>query len=213
MNFNLRAFAARFCVLILLPFLLGMYVFPHVQFINGQLLSTPLENRKATEVLSYTFNPAGHDVIIGNSVANAFPLSNYLGFPPLVSHDRLQLCFQDNGSSIVLPNGTQITPSMQWRIYVNNNTPIILQPLMFACTEVTSKDQVVYAWSATVNTGLEPGTVNGTILFNPQTLTYPRQLMDYGLLQGLTMIPVFFLLVYYPIAGIWKKLRDGLLSQ
>ncbi|VVC01188.1 Uncharacterised protein [uncultured archaeon] len=212
-NKTALVFAGRIFVLLVLPFLLGMYVFPHSQYVNGQLLSTPLGNKNANEVLSYSFSPASHAVAIVQGIGSAFPLSNFLDFPPLVSHDRMQLCFQDNGSTITLPNGTQMTPQMQWQIYVNNNTPISLQPYEFACTDVASSEQVVYAWQARINTGLDTGAVNGTILFNPQTLTYPRQLMDFGLLQGIAMIPVFYLLVWYPVAGIWKKLHEGLLSQ
>ena len=53
----------------------------------------------------------------------------------------------------------------------------------------------------------------GNVVFDPETATYPREVMDYGFLQGLVMIPVFYLFIFYPAAGIWKKIHKGLLEQ
>ena len=55
--------------------------------------------------------------------------------------------------------------------------------------------------------------MNGTITFVPQTATYPRMEMDYGLLQGLVFIPVAYLFIWYPAAGIIRKIREGLHAQ
>lgn len=205
--------AARFALLVLVPFLLGCFIFPHVQYVNGSLLSTPIGNKNTAEVLSYTFSSSDHELLLGQSVGTIFPLSNYLDFPPLVSHDRMELCFRDNGSTIMLPNGTQLAPDMQWDIHINNNQPLKLNSSSLACADIPSKGPVVYAWTARINTGIDVGSLNGSIIFNPATLTYPRLEMDYGLLQGIVMIPVFFLLVWYPLAGIHKKLRDGIFAQ
>ena len=205
--------AARFLLLLALPFLLGLYVFPHAQYVDGSLLSTPSENQSAAPSFSYNFSSGGHTVLLQQSVGSIFPLSDYLNFPPLVSHDRTQLCFRDNGSSIILPNGTQITPALDWEITINGQPALELPANSMACTDVPAGMKVSYAWSAEINTGIDSSSVNGTIVFNPQTTTYPRMQMDYGLLQGLVMVPVFYLLIWYPLAGIWKKLREGMAAQ
>ncbi|VVB99583.1 Uncharacterised protein [uncultured archaeon] len=209
---NRVIFSLRLALLVLVPFLLGAFIFPHTQYVNGSLLSTPNQYRNATDVLSYSFSSSGAS-FINRGIGNVFPLASYLDFPPLVSRSQMELCFQDNGSSITLPNGTEIAPDVQWSIHVNNNPPIRINTTTFACTDVPSTGPVVYAWTASVNTGVAPDSVNGTIIFNPATLTYPRMEVNYGLLQGLVMIPVFYLIIWYPLAGIWKKLRGGMLEQ
>jgi len=205
--------AARFALLILLPFLLGAFVFPHSQHLDGSVISTPDKNQNAADVISYSFSASGYDTLLNQGVGSIFPLSNYLDYPPFVSRERLMLCFQDNGSTILLPNGTEITPDLQWKIYVNNDPPILLNSGAFACTHIPTKGPAVYAWKASINTGIPTEQLNGTVIFNPATLTYPRLEINYGLLQGLVMIPVFYLLIWYPLAGIWKKLREGMGAQ
>ena len=205
--------AIRIIALIVFPFLLGFWVFPHNQFVRGSLQSSPNENASVSDVRSYSFSSASHSAAIAQSIGSAFPLAEYLDAPPLVSHNRLQLCFQDNGSTITLPNGTSLAPDLTWQVHVNNQSAITLAPGMFACTDISSTEPAYYVWTANVNTGLAPSAVNGTITFNPATLTYPRQVMEYGLLQGLVMIPLFYLVVWYPLIGIWKKLHDGMMAQ
>ena len=205
--------AARLALLVALPFLLGMYILPHAQYVSGSLLSTPDENKNATDVLSYSFSADSHDNVLSQSVGSIFPLSGYLDFPPLVSHDRLQLCFQDNGSVIHLPNGTQIAPDLEWAIHINNDPPIRINTTTFACADVPKSGPMVYAWTAKINTGIDRESLNGTIIFDPATLTYPRVEMNYGLLQGMVLVPVFYLLIWYPLVGIWKKLHEGMMAQ
>ena len=55
--------------------------------------------------------------------------------------------------------------------------------------------------------------VSGVATFVPQTTAYTSMTMDYGILQGLAMIPVAYLLVWYPLAGIKKKILDGIWEQ
>ena len=205
--------AARFFLLLALPFLLGLYVFPHAQYIDGRLLETPQANQSAAPSFSYNFSSASHSIALQQSVGSVFPLSDYLNVPPLVSQDRTQLCFRDNGSSFILPNGTQVTAPLEWVIHVNSQPPLQLPPDSLACADVPSDMPVSYAWTAEINTGIDAGSLNGTIVFNPQTVTYPRREMDYGLLQGLVMVPVFYLFIWYPLAGIWKKLHKGMMEQ
>ncbi|MCX6772444.1 MAG: hypothetical protein NTV88_01590 [Candidatus Micrarchaeota archaeon] len=206
------AFALRLVLLLILPFMLGAFVFPHTQLLEGSVLATPVENTQVSEVLSYSFSSSGSDIGTQNGIGSAFPLSSYLDFPPLVSHERLQLCFADNGTGLILSNGTAITPEMEWQIYLNNNTPILLKPGSFACADINRNEGAVYAWTAKI-TGLDKSVLNSTITFNPATRTYPRVLVNYGLLQGLAMIPVFYLVVWYPLIGIWRKLHEGMLAQ
>lgn len=205
--------AGRFILLLALPFLLGLYAFPHTQYVDGSLLSTPTGYKNAAEIMSYTFSAADSGLVLGRSVGSVFPLSNYLDFQPFVSHDRMQLCFQDNGSTITLPNGSQFAPDMEWEIHINNDPAIMLNQSSFACSDVPPRGPVVYAWKALISTDISRDSFNGTIVFNPATLTYPRMQVNFGLLQGIAMIPVFYLLVWYPIAGIWKKLREGMMEQ
>ena len=205
--------AARFFCLVALPFLLGLYVFPHSQYIDGRLLETPQANQSATPSFAYNFSSASHSILLQQSVGSVFPLSDYLNVPPLVSRSGTQMCFRDNGSSFILPNGTQITAPLEWEIHVNSQPALQLPADSMACADVPADMPVSYAWTAEINTGIDSGSLNGTIVFNPQTVTYPRMQMDYGLLQGLVMVPVFYLFIWYPLAGIWKKLHKGMLEQ
>jgi hypothetical protein len=206
------AFTARLALLVILPFLLGAFIFPHTQAIEGNVLATPVGNSTVAVVRSYSFTMSSKEIAAQGGISSAFPLSSYLDYPPLVSHDKLQLCFADNGSSLTLPNGTTINPAMVWEIYLNDNAPILLRPGSYACADINRNDGAVYAWTANI-TGLDRSALNGTITFNPSTRTYPRMMMNYGLLQGIAMIPIFYLGLWYPLVGIWRKLHKGMMEQ
>lgn len=220
MNFeNLRAnekimFAFRLSLLVIMPFILGAFVLPHTIQVDGQPLGAPTENRYVGfETVSYSSTHSQQDISTPSSINTLFPLAAYMDFPPFITHEKLQLCFQDNGSSLVLPNGSRLFPTFQWNINLNDQQTIILQPNSVSCVGMTEKQRVNYSWAATIDTGLQKQNLNGTITFYPQTYAFTRSVKNYGLLQGLAMIPVLYLIFWYPLAGIWKKMRDGLSTQ
>ena len=205
--------ALRFFLLIAMPYILGAWIFPHTQYAQGNALSALSQNTSGpAEVVSYSFNDT-QTRLRTSQVNSIFPLANYLDFPPLISHGGLQICFSDTGSSLTLPSGRNITPAFDWAIGLSDGRTLNLTSGSLACTSVDPAAQTTYSWSAQVPTGLSSQELNGSVTFNPQTSAYPREVLDYGMLQGLVMIPVFYLFIWYPLTGIWKKLRHGMLEQ
>ncbi len=205
-----KDYAGRLLLLVILPFALGAFVFPHTQAIDGQPLSSPQESVSGLEV-SYSFSNS--DIHIPARVNAVFPLAEYLGFPPLVNHGSSQLCFQDNDSYMVLPDGSRFDPSFVWTVFLNNRTEIMVGPYGTNCTPADLAGRNSYKWYASLALPLNDSRFKGNLTFVPQTSTYARVMMDYGLLQGLIMIPVCYLFIWYPGAGIWKKLHKGILEQ
>ena len=204
--------AIRIILLVLLPFFLGAFVFPHTQYLTGTSIDAPTQNATQTSV-SYSFAQSHNAAMDTAQINSVFPLAEYLDFPPFISHRNPQLCFLDNGSSLTLPNGTVLTPNFNWNISLSNGKSISLATNSVRCANLLSGEKLSYIWTASVLSSSELDGINGTVTFDPETSTFPRETMDYGLLQGLAMIPVFYLLVWYPLAGIWKKIRHGMLEQ
>lgn len=205
-------YAMRIFLLILLPFLLGAFVLPHTQAMDGQLLKSPNEAISGEEI-SYSFTHSGNDITVPQKVNAIFPLADYLNFPPLVNHYQPELCFEDNDSFLVLPDGSKFDPEFAWLVNFNNRTELVVAPDGVNCTPAASDGPNDYRWYAQMVLPLNDSRFKGNLTFVPQTRTYPRIIMDYGLLQGLVLIPVAFLFVWYPAAGIWKKLHKGMHEQ
>jgi len=205
------ALATRIFLLLILPFLLGAWVFPHIAYVEGTQSTAPSEDQPASAgLLAYAFNHS--EETIEPALTSLFPLASYLNFPPLVSNS-MQLCFSDNGSGVILSNGTRIAPDFQWVISINNRSNVVLDSNSEACGDINSNGKNSFVWNANIGTGLNPEDLNGTLTFDPQTSSHPRQVVDYGMLQGLIMIPIFYLLVWYPAFGIWKKIEHGMHAQ
>jgi hypothetical protein len=205
-------YAARFAILILLPFMLGAFVFPHTQDMSGQMLRSPSETKSGDEI-TYSFSHSNNDITVPSRVNAIFPLSDYLSFPPLVSHSAPQLCFQDNDSYLLLSDGTTFDPEFSWVVNFNNQTAVLVVPEGTNCTNTNQNGSNDYRWYVKMALPNNDSRFKGNLTFVPQTLTYPRITMDFGLLQGLIMIPVCYLFVWYPAAGIWKKLHKGIREQ
>jgi len=202
--------ALRIFVLVLFPFIFGFWIVPHTAYMDGVLLSSPNENKSiSTQGVSYSFvHSSGY--MVPQTVNAIFPLAEYLDFYPFVSHSYPLLCFEDNGSFFILPNGSETTPNLVWDVALNNAT-FQVTPGSPVCA-ISKQGQVNnYEWHASI--GADLGNTSGNITFVPKTVTYPRLMMEYGLLQGIIMIPVAYLLVFYPAAGILRKIRDGLGAQ
>jgi hypothetical protein len=209
---TLLSYAGRFLLLLILPFVLGAWVFPHTQSMDGQMLRSPHESVSGVEV-SYSFTHSGMDITVPQRVNAIFPLADYLSFPPLVMHSQPMLCFQDNDSYLIFQDGGKLDPDFIWLVDFNNKTQLVVPPYGTNCTPADTGGQNAYKWYAKIVIPTNDPRFKGNVTFVPQTLTYPRIIMDFGLLQGLIMIPVCYLFIWYPAAGIWKKLHKGFLEQ
>ncbi len=209
-----QSYALRICLLILLPFALGMWIMPHTQQIDGLPIDAPASNavQGPEGLVSYNFQ---HNQLVGpaSQLGTLFPLANYADFPPLVSHDKWELCFRDNGSRFLMPDNSSVPARIKWNVTMQGKGNVLVEYNSLNCTPVQAGTPTTYQWSAKLGPAIAQERLNGTITFDPQTSTFPRATMDWGLLQGIAMIPVFYLLVFYPAAGIWRKIREGLLAQ
>ncbi len=208
---ELAKLCARAVLLIFIPFILGTIVFPHTQDMDGQALSSPQESSNA-DVIVYSFTHPTSDMLIPQKVNAIFPLADYLDFPPMVSHSSPQLCFQDNDSYLMLSDGTKYDPEFTWTVEFNNMT-ILVAPDSTNCTSIDFNKSNDYKWYVNMVLPLKDPRFTGNLTFVPETMTYPKITMNYGLLQGLIMIPVCYLFIWYPAAGILKKIHGGLLEQ
>jgi len=206
------AFAARLFLLVLLPFFFGFWVLPHTQYATGQELLAPSASRSASfNSISYSFTGAAD--VTPQKIDAIFPLADFLGFYPFVETARRDICFQDQGSYLQFPDGNTAIPEFQWVVGMSNNHSVLVFPSSTNCSTVEEGSAITYVWIPKVSGGVPSNLTNSTLTFVPQTRTYPRVLLDFGLLQGLILIPVAYLLVWYPAAGILKKLHKGMAEQ
>lgn len=208
------AYGIRIFVLLVLPFLLGAVVFQHTEDFQGTPLQTPAEIPASyLQAATYQFTHESALTQNPSQVASVFPLANYLDYTPLVSYGATRLCFQDLGSYVTYSNGTNATPDFEWAVEVNNSSVVSVLPDSTHCMLTTANGQYSFKWNAEFPTA-QFGTENlSTISFNPKIVIYPLVTVDYGILQGLVFIPAFYLFIFYPAAGIWKKVRSGFLAQ
>ncbi len=206
--------AFRFCILVLLPFIFGFWVLPHITYANGQVLAAPSQNQSgASQSVTYTFTQSNSTSPVPQSVNAIFPLADYLDFPPFVSHSDPLICFQDQGSYVILPDGSNMTPNFDWDVLFGNSTQLDVPANSVKCARAVPGQANSYIWHAKLDINLGDQNLTSNLTFVPKTTTYPRFVMDYGLLQGLVMIPVCYLFIWYPAAGIWKKIHKGMGEQ
>lgn len=205
---------SRALILIVIPFLLGALVLQHTETMTEESLLRPAEIQ--TSYLQYEAYEFSHQVSLTDSqmqVSTLFPLANYVRFWPAVSFNNFQLCFQDTGSNITYLNGTTVSPSFEWAVHINNRTTVRVPPDSISCIDAKTNESYSFSWVANLPLSVL-GSINETKpIFAPSIVVYPKVTMDYGILQGLVFIPVFYLLIFYPIAGIHKKIEKGLLEQ
>jgi hypothetical protein len=211
---NRMAYTIRIVLLVVLPFLLGAVVLQHTEEHQGTPLQNPAEIPTGyLQAAAYEFTHESAFMQNPAQITSVFPLANYIDFAPLVSHGATRLCFQDLGSYVTYPNGTNSTPNFEWEVNVNNASVVSVQPSSTHCMPATVNGQYSFKWNAEFETA-QFGTENlSRISFTPKIVIYPAVAMDYGILQGLAFIPAFFLFIFYPAAGIWKKVHRGFLEQ
>ena len=207
------AHAYRIFLLVILPVLVGYFALPHTQTVDGMPLNAPSANPSAiSNSMVYSFQTSA-EMVESQKITTLFPLAGYLDFPPFVTHNGPLLCFEDNGSYLSFSNGTNQTPDFEWNVTLNNESAVRVGPNSYNCTAAKAGQDNNYNWYARINLprGLNLSEVNVT--FIPVTKTYPRIVMDYGLLQGLVLIPVAYLFIWYPAAGIIRKIKKGMEEQ
>ncbi|MBI5046504.1 hypothetical protein HZC07_02110 [Candidatus Micrarchaeota archaeon] len=201
----------RIFILLLLPFIVGTYLLPHTEIVSGNQLPSP-SNKSDVVNGNYAFSPDG--LHFPSRVNTIFPLANYLNFEPFVTHPGVRLCFQDQGSSLNYSNGTVYDPTINWLILLNNRS-LVVNSNGANCTSFDSIQQINYTWQAKLSLkSTNLSDLNSRLLFfSLKTTTYPEWEVDYGVLQGLSLISATYLFVYYPLFGIWKKIEKGLKEQ
>lgn len=209
---NNALIAARILLLIVLPFILGYEILPHKHIAIGDSLDTPSDlKRNFSYDLQYSFNHTQTEDIQMQQINAIFPFAEYLSFYPLVHNENPQVCFEDQGSKISYSNGVQIPANFNWRIGFKGAENITLATNSVSCKAVAFNEHFNYSWAAQIPTEYLSGPLEGATL-NPATKAYIQYTMDYGFLQGITMIPAMFLLIWYPITEIIKKIQKGLLA-
>ncbi len=201
---------ARLFFLVPLPFILGLLVFPHTELLVSQLpASTAGSTSEIAHSISYSAKNFG-SVPIPSSVNSIFPFANFLDFPPMVIYRDPSVCFIDRGSTLVFGDGTSAKPDFFWEIEFNGKKSVSVPANGEACVPVRFNENFTYNWNANVDlTGMP---LNNT-QFMPSISTSHKVVRDYGVLQGVVLIPAFFLFVLYPLAGIIRKIREGMMAQ
>ena len=202
-------YAYRAFLLVLLPFILGAFILPHSQYMQGTMLQAP--GQSGSGVQTYAFMHTDEDAVIQQKISSLFPLAGYLDFPPFVYHSNASVCFEDTGSFLIFPDNSTAIPDYGWLVGLNGNTVLPLQPYSVACAPIIIGKTNSYKWNLDLRGVDAENQSNAT--FVPQASAYTRLNMDYGVLQGAILIPVAFLLIWYPAAGIIRKIKEGLIAQ
>ena len=204
-------YALRLFLLVLLPFLLGAFVLPHTQYVQGRELQAP-DSTGGSGVQTYAFVHSDESSIIQQKISGLFPLAGYLDFQPFVYHNDPSICFEDTGSYLLFQDGSTAVPDYEWVVDFNGATHLAVPPFSANCTPIVIGKQDIYKWNLVIRS-VDAEQASGNVTFVPQTSAYTRLTMDYGILQGVILIPVAFLLVWYPSAGIIRKIKSGLSEQ
>lgn len=211
---KLISYTYRFFLLVALPFLVGAVFLPHSHTMDGQALDAPQGNLSGPlRMVTYGFNHTADQLAMTQSINAIFPLAEYMDYPPFVTYSAPILCFQDNGSYSTMPDGSKSTPQFYWSVLFNDNRSITVRPNSINCTTKPIGPATYYNWSININISSVDPDLDENVTFTPMTNTFPRITMQYGLLQGLAMIPVAYLFIWYPAVGIWKKLHKGMHEQ
>ena len=206
------AFRAFF--LLVLPFFVGFLLLPHTQAVYGQPVE-PFPGNKTSPAGGFSFNFTHTQETQSQfaQIESVFPLANYLNVYPLVSHRMTGICFQDVGSRIVLGNGTVLYPDFYWNIGRPSFPHVVVRANSTACTNVSMAAPGDYSWAAQIETDLSREELGNSSAFYTDTRVQLQGEYEYGLLQGLAMIPAAYLFVWYPLFGIWRKIKEGMAVQ
>jgi hypothetical protein len=206
------AVALRILLLLIIPFIIGYIILPHKHIAKGDNLDTPADfKRNFSYAVQYSFNHTQNEDMQIQQINAIFPFAEYLSIYPLVHNENPEVCFEDQGSTITYSNGIQIPAIFNWHIGLGGTKNITLATNSVQCKPVAFNEHFNYSWAAQIPTEYLDGQIKGTAL-NPATKAYIQYTMDYGFLQGIVMIPAMFLLVWYPITEIIKKIRNGMIT-
>ena len=135
-----------------------------------------------------------------------FPLVRYMNFPLFV-RTNISLCINNTGSIISYPDGFNSSEVIQ-NITVNGETKT-LNPDEINCFEIghTSFQIGMYPIIAQDDEHSHPSNGNNTVsVFLDVSLTDYKIEIDYKLLQSLTLVLGFVVLVLWPLSEIKKRL-------
>ncbi len=199
--------AFKLLILLALPFVYG-FMLPHTQAVTSEGLNSPTLSSNG----SLDFKSVQGEVGVPDSVNSIFPLAKYFSFWPLVSFNDAQMCFEDNGSYVSYANGTRLPASIVWTVDLNGNNITVL-PYSENCTAVPFGHSYTYKWVGQVYFLIPSNDSLSQVQVAPITNTYHTFQYDYGILQGLVLIPVIYLVFWYPLFGIWRKIDKGWKEQ
>ncbi|MFA5105557.1 MAG: hypothetical protein WC506_01220 [Candidatus Micrarchaeia archaeon] len=205
---------SRFILLVMVPFLIGAVLLQHEQMMKGDYLKITNENQtKITDSMVYTTMNGGGGLQQISTVSSLFPLAAYLDFPPFVMHNNPQVCFADNGSVLMVANNTTISPAIEWTVEIDSSHQLHFNSSAVSCHPFDLAKGNNYVWRAKIDTNVTYNELGPDVVFIPSVVAYPESQMNYGVLQGIALIPVFYLLIWYPVFGIIKKIREGMEAQ
>jgi hypothetical protein len=199
--------ALKFAVLVLLPLAYG-FMLQHTQTVTSGSLATPTLSSNN----SLDFQSVQGEVGVPDSVNAIFPLAKYFSFWPLVSFRNAQMCFEDNGSYVSYLNGTRLPASIEWSVDLNGQNVTVL-PYSENCTPVEIGGTYNYTWVGDLYFLINQNSSLSDVRVFPVTRTYHSFEYDYGLLQGLVLVPVLYLVFWYPLFGIIRKIEKGWKEQ
>jgi len=192
--------AVRLALLVAVPFVLGCFVFPHEYYADGAAIGDASQGMQA-----YLFSADSHNLLMEKSMGSVFPLYKYFDYAPLVSRDMVEFCV-GNGSALALPGGARLAPEQEWSLGESEGQKN--RGGMATCADVPASSQAwLHPQGGAGGSSIAP---EGSMVLNSASKVYPRYEVEYGVLQGLVMVPVFYLLIYYPATEIWRKLRHGM---
>ncbi|MFN7990785.1 MAG: hypothetical protein U0R44_01365 [Candidatus Micrarchaeia archaeon] len=194
-------------VFVILPFLYG-FSLPHVQAVSDNLASPSLIGNNS----GLTFKATEGQVSIPDGINSIFPLAKYFSFWPLVSVDDPYICFEDNGSYVTYTNGTKLPAAITWDVDFNGRNVTIPQNSV-NCTPIEFNQKFRYAWTGRLYFLIGRNETLKNVSVVPLTNTYHSFDYDYGVLQGLALIPALYLFFWYPMFGIWRKIEKGWKEQ
>lgn len=197
----------KIAVLLLLPFLYG-FMLPHSQMVTSEGLASPRLSNNG----SLDYRSVQGEVSLPDSVNSIFPLAKYFSFWPLVSFRDAQMCFEDNGSYVSYRNGTMLPASLEWSVSLNGKNLTVL-PYSENCTGVEMGHPYNYTWVGRLYFLIDRNATLSDVAVVPATNTFHRFEYDYGVLQGLVLIPVVYLVFWYPLFGILRKIEKGWKEQ
>jgi hypothetical protein len=198
-------------ILVLIPFIYG-YMLPHTQTLRSENLRSPtLTDTENGSVLD--FQSVQGTVGLPDGVNSIFPLGKYLSIWPLVSFNDPQLCFEDQGSYVQYTNGTRLPAEIEWDVALDNGSVVHVSQDSVNCSPIEFGRKFSYRWEGKLFFLINRNESLGNVSVVPDASTYHQFEYDYGVLQGLALIPALYLLVWYPLFGIIRKIEKGWKEQ